>query len=89
MSKNLCLVLAIVLASGGMVSCSKEKTAAQIHMEQEAAWRADKRERAIKFYRDLATKYPDSPYAAQAKERLAALGTTVQPPSAGGPAKPN
>jgi hypothetical protein len=80
MLKLLSLCMAAVLLAGGATSCDKGKTAAQIHLEQETAWQADKRQRAIKYYRDLALKYPDSPYAAQAKERLAALGTTVQPP---------
>ena len=78
MSKYICLVLTVAL-SAGLVSCEQKKTAAQIHAEKEAAWKAEKKERAVKFYRDLVQRYPDSPYAAQAKARLAALGAAGTP----------
>jgi outer membrane protein assembly factor BamD (BamD/ComL family) len=78
MAKTLHLVLLVALFALGATACEKKKTAAQMHAEKQAAWQADKRQRAIKYYQDLAQKYPDSPYAAQAKERLAAMGANTQ-----------
>ncbi len=83
MSKTLPFLLLAALMATGPIGCEQKKTAAQLHAEKEAVWRTDKHQKAIKYYQDLAQKYPDSPYAAQAKERLAAMGASAQAKPAG------
>jgi hypothetical protein len=73
------LVLVAALLASGMTGCEAKKTVAQIHAEKEKAWAADKKQRAVKFYGILVQKYPDSPYATQAKQSLAALGPVGTP----------
>jgi len=79
MLKTLSLIFVAALLASGMTGCEQKKTAAQLRAEREKAWAADKKVRAAKFYGILAQKYPDSPYAAQAKQRLAALGPVATP----------
>ena len=42
-------------------------------------FRKEQRQKEIKAYRDLVEKYPDSPYAAQAKEALDKLVPAATP----------
>lgn len=67
----LCIALVIAITAPG---CSKKKTAAEMQAEKEQAWRATQRTKAVEYYSEIVEKYPDSQYAAQAKERLNALG---------------
>ncbi|RYD75680.1 MAG: outer membrane protein assembly factor BamD [Verrucomicrobiaceae bacterium] len=73
LTKTLPIFLAVVLAFGA-AACSGKKTAAQEQAEKEKVWRAKQRTRAIESYKELTQKFPDSQYAAQAKERLNAMG---------------
>jgi outer membrane protein assembly factor BamD (BamD/ComL family) len=67
-------LLGLGLAIGSCASelgCEKKRP--DDHAERERLFRDRQRTLAIKAYRDLTTKFPDSPYAAMAKERLQAL----------------
>jgi hypothetical protein len=72
----LCLTLAVALAAPG---CSKKQTAAEMQAEKERVWRERQRVRSAEYYNEIVQKYPDSEYAAQAKERLDALGGPPPP----------
>jgi hypothetical protein len=47
---------------------------------EEAKWRADQKAKAVKNYQEIVSKYPDSPFAEKAKERIRALGPAATPP---------
>ena len=68
--QSLKLALAAVCALGG-AACDKEPQ--DNRAEQERTFRERQRTLAIKTYKDLATKFPDTEYAPLAKERLDAL----------------
>jgi hypothetical protein len=76
------LCLAAVLC--GTAACDKKKNAAELQAEKQKAFKERQRGEAIKAYTALVTKFPDSEYAAKAKERLAALGP---PPATPAPKK--
>ena len=66
--RRLLLVLCLALFLAGCGDRAKELyETAQFEEKQTNA------EHAGKLYREIIEKYPDSPYAAQAKSRLAAL----------------
>jgi outer membrane protein assembly factor BamD (BamD/ComL family) len=44
-----------------------------------AKLKAQQKEQALKSYRELVKKYPDSPYAEKAKERIRALAPPATP----------
>ena len=67
------LLLAVALCFGA-VACKSKQTQAQLNAEKEKGWREQQRQRAVKYYSELAEKYPDSPFAAQAKQKLQQLG---------------
>jgi outer membrane protein assembly factor BamD (BamD/ComL family) len=46
---------------------------------EEAKWRAEQKNKAIKNYQEIVKKYPESPFAAKAQERLRALGPAPTP----------
>jgi hypothetical protein len=74
------LILALACASFavlGLTAC-KKSTQAQKAAE-EAKWRADQKQKAIKNYQELVKKYPESPFAAEAQKRLSALGPAATP----------
>ncbi len=73
LKKTVSLLIAAALAVGG-TACKGKPTDAQANAELEKKWRAQQRQRAVKYYTELAEKFPDAPQAAQAKERLQALG---------------
>ena len=79
MLKKLLLILMSAAICLGTVACTKKKTAAQQAAEKEKVWREQQRIKAAKYYRDLSEKYPDSEYAAKAKERLQGLGPVPTP----------
>jgi TolA-binding protein len=49
--------------------------------ERQAAFKEQQRRKAITSYQELVKKYPDSPYAAQAQERLQKLGPAPATPA--------
>jgi TolA-binding protein len=77
MVKRTILLLLATLIAGGLPACkpNKQKLAAQA----KAKALAEKKQRAIKFYQEVAKKYPESPYAKQAEERLRVLGPAATP----------
>ena len=79
MLKNSLHLLLAVLLCFGAAACKKKQTQAQAHAEKEKVWREQQRQKAIKYYSELAEKFPESPFAAQAKEKLQQLG----PPAPG------
>jgi uncharacterized protein HemX len=69
------LALALIAAlSGGAVGCKKEKTQAELQAEKTRAFRERQKKAAAQAYQDLADKYPDSPYAEQARQKAQELG---------------
>jgi outer membrane protein assembly factor BamD (BamD/ComL family) len=83
LNKLALLLLAAAVCLGG-TACEHKKTQAELQVEKAKAFRDRQKIAAIKSYNDLITKYPDSEFAAKAKERLAALGP---PPSTPVPGK--
>jgi hypothetical protein len=69
-------LLLLALALGG---CEGKKTAAQLNLEKQKAWQAQKKERAARTYQELIEKFPDSEHVAEAKQRLAAIGPVATP----------
>jgi outer membrane protein assembly factor BamD (BamD/ComL family) len=55
----------------GFTACKKNPQDQKAAVE--AKWRADQKQKAIKNYQEIVKKYPESPYASKAKERLTAL----------------
>lgn len=72
------IVLAAALAAGA-VACKKKPNLAQQRAAADAKWQQEQKQKAIKYYNDLVTKFPDSPYAKQAEERLRTLGPAATP----------
>jgi hypothetical protein len=81
--KTLPFLLALAILPG-FTSCEKKKTAAELQAEKVTAFRKRQKGEAIKAYAELVKQYPDSEHAAEAKERLKALGP---PPGTPTPAK--
>ena len=77
MARPLPLLSTLLLAALLSVGCEKEKTPSDNKAEKEQQWRVRQKQQAAKYYSELVKKYPDSPYAAQAKEKLKVL----QPPA--------
>ena len=67
-------LLLIALLSGGLVACKKEKTQAELQAEKVTAFRERQKKAAARAYQDLVEKYPDSPFAEQARQKVQALG---------------
>jgi outer membrane protein assembly factor BamD (BamD/ComL family) len=82
MLKNFFLFAAAVLLFVCAAGCDGKKTAAEANAEQLKAERAKRKIQAAKYYNELVEKYPDSPYASQARERLQAIGPVATPPGA-------
>lgn len=58
----------------GFSACKKSPK--DLKAEQDAKWRVEQKQKAIKNYQEVVKKYPESPFAAQAQKRLSALGAT-------------
>jgi len=71
--KKLPLLLALASLLG-TTACEHKKTAAEKQAEKVNAFRLHQKIEAIKAYKDIVDKFPDSEYAAKAKERLKVLG---------------
>ncbi len=67
-------LLVAVAILGGMTACKPKPTAAQLQAEKVKQFRERQRVEAIKAYKALVDKYPDSEFAPKAKERLGSLG---------------
>lgn len=66
------LLAAAILAAG--TACKKTQTATEKEAAKVTAFRQKQKAEAIKSYTAIVEKYPESEFAAKAKERLAALG---------------
>ncbi len=69
---------AAALCIGG-AACKKKPNLAEQRAAEDAKWRQGQKDKAVKYYRDLVTNYPDSPYTKQAEERLRVLGPASTP----------
>lgn len=72
------LMLAVALCAGGAACKQKPNLAAQ-RAAEDAKWRQAQKQKAAKYYNDLVTNFPDSPFAKQAEERLRILGPAATP----------
>ena len=79
--KTLLLLLTAALCLGA-TACKAKQTEAQLNAEAEKKWREQQGKKAVKYYKELAEKFPDTPQAAEAKERLRALGVPEGPATA-------
>ena len=79
--KTLLFLLTVGLCLGA-TACKAKQTEAQLNAEAEKKWREQQGKKAVKYYKELAEKFPDTPQAAQAKERLQALGVPEDPATA-------
>ncbi|WP_136514273.1 outer membrane protein assembly factor BamD [Geomonas edaphica] len=68
--KRLLLVAMLVVAGAG---CSGDKSK-ELYDTAQFEEKQNNREHAKQLYQEIVDKYPDSPVAKQAKERLTALG---------------
>lgn len=73
LKKPFVLLLALVL-SLGVAACKSEKSNVEQQEAQEKQWREQQRQKAARYYNELVEKYPDSPFAEKARERLQAMG---------------
>ncbi len=71
------LLLATLLCLGG-AGCKEKQTLAEQQAQKKVEFRAKQKQVAIKAYKDLVDKYPESEFTPKAKEKLQRLG----PPSA-------
>jgi hypothetical protein len=71
--KLVLLLLAAAILAGG-TACKKTQTAAEKEAAKVTAFRERQKAEAIKSYNAIIEKYPESEFAAKAKERLAVLG---------------
>ena len=80
----LLLLLCAPLLLLEVVGCEQKKTTAELNLEKQKAWQAQQKGRAAKFYQELITKYPESPFVPEAKQRLQAMGPIAGTPKPGG-----
>ena len=80
LKKTLTLLLAVAVLAGG-AACKGKKTAAEQKAEQDKVWREQQKRKAQEYYAELVEKFPDTQYAAQAKERLDVIGTPPPKPA--------
>ena len=79
--KSALILLASAICLCG-AACKKEQTQAEKKAEVVAAFKAKQKAAAVKNYQDLIANYPASPFAAQAKAKLQALGAPAAAPAA-------
>jgi uncharacterized protein HemX len=79
MLKRTILALLAAALCLGASACKGEATQAELKAEKQRKFRARQKELAIKCYKDLVTKYPDSEFAAQAEQKLQQLGSSESP----------
>lgn len=79
LKRSALLLLAGVLSLGG-AACEHKKTQAELQAEKTREFRAKQKQTAIKAYKDLSEKYPESEFAPQAKVRLQTLGPATATP---------
>lgn len=77
MATRFLLALVCISTALGFGACKKNPQDQKAAVE--AQWRADQKQKAIKNYREIVQKYPESPFAVKAQERLSALGPAATP----------
>jgi outer membrane protein assembly factor BamD (BamD/ComL family) len=77
MVKRIVLLLLAGLLPCGIVSCKKSPKDQQA--EKQAKFQAEQKAKAVKAYRELVQKFPESEYVDKAKERLRAIGPAATP----------
>jgi outer membrane protein assembly factor BamD (BamD/ComL family) len=60
-------------------ACEQKKTHAELQAESVKKFRKQQMDRAIGYYKELVTKYPDSEFVPEAKERLQKLHPAGSP----------
>ena len=80
LKRSALLLLAAALCLGG-VACKKKETQAELMAKKKKEFREKQKQVAIKAYKDLTEKYPDSEFVPKAKERLAQLGPLTATPA--------
>ena len=70
------MALALILSGA---ACEKKETAADKKKKDDDLWRARQKQQAAKYYNELIKNFPESPFAAQAQEKLNALGPMATP----------
>ena len=73
-------IVSITLAASfalGAVSCKKSQR--DLAAQKQEAFKREQKAKALKAYQDLVKKYPDSEYAAKAKERIRTLTPPATP----------
>ena len=80
LKRSALLLLAAAFCLGG-TACDQKKTQAELKAEEKIKFRAKQKQVAIKVYKDLLDKYPDSEFAPKAKERLQRLGPPAATPA--------
>lgn len=81
MRKRTVLLLLCGLLCLGGTACKSKKTQAELTAEKVKQFRVRQKQMAAKAYKDLAEKYPDSEFAAEARQRLEALGPIAATPA--------
>jgi outer membrane protein assembly factor BamD (BamD/ComL family) len=74
------LLLAAVFCLGG-AGCKDTKTQAELMAEKKKDFRTKQKQVAIKAYKDLVDKYPESEFAPKAQEKLQQLGPLTATPA--------
>ncbi|HEV7868394.1 MAG TPA: tetratricopeptide repeat protein [Chthoniobacteraceae bacterium] len=74
MFKRIVRLLVLALVISGATACKEKQTQAQQTAADEKIWREQQTAKARKAYQDLIKNYPDSPFTAEAQQKLQALG---------------
>ena len=74
------LLLAAILCIGG-AGCKEKQTQAELQAQKKVEFRAKQKQVAIKAYKDLVDKYPESEFVPKAKEKLQRLGPPTATPA--------
>ena len=74
MLRKFFVLLLPALLAGGAVGCKKEKTQAEMQAEKTKAFREKQKKAAAQAYQDIVDKYPDSPHAEEARQKVQELG---------------
>ena len=80
LKRSALLLLAAALCLGG-AACDTKKTQAELMAEKKKEFRVKQKQVAIKVYKDLVDKYPDSEFAPKAKAKLQQLGPPAATPA--------
>jgi len=71
-------LLAVALLLAG-AACTPKKTNAELNAEKAKAFKQQQMAKAVKYYEEITTAYPDSPFAPQAKAKIQAIGPVATP----------